>query len=59
MNKKIIEIIDYQIKMEIDANRIFDTDAWYDYKKSQDIVFNNHLTRTLRKIKDEILSTMK
>ena len=54
MKNKVIEIINYQIKMEMDANRIFDTDAWYDFKKSGDKEFNNHLTRTLRKIKDEV-----
>ena len=54
MKEKIIEIINHQIKMETDANKIFDTDDWHYFIKSGEKEFSNHATRILRKIKNEV-----
>jgi hypothetical protein len=52
---EICEIIDKEVEVDTKLNEIFNTDAWWFSQKVGE-KFNSHITRTLGRVKEKILS---
>jgi len=50
---KIMGIIDEEIKVDTKMNEIFDTDAWWWHKRTNE-EFESQITRVLKRIKEKI-----